>query len=52
MAHDLSLLSAVNATAIVAVHLQRFERTLSITHVDSGLAPRSCAVCHAGGSKS
>jgi hypothetical protein len=52
MAQDLSLLSAVKATAIVAVHFHRFEHTLSITHADFGLAPRSCAVCNAGGSKS
>ncbi len=49
MAQDLSLSSAVKATAIVAVHFQRFDRTLSVTHADFGLAPRSCAVCNAGG---
>lgn len=48
MAQDLSLLSAVNATAIVTVHF-RFERTLPMTRADVGLAPRSCAVCNAGG---
>jgi hypothetical protein len=52
MAQDQSLLSAVNATAIVAVHFQRFDRTLSVTHAYFSLAPRSCAVCNAGGSKS
>jgi hypothetical protein len=52
MAQDQSLLSAVKATEIVSVHFQRCDRTLSITHADFGLAPRSCAVCNAGGSKS
>ena len=52
MAQDQRLLSAVNATAFVAVHFQRFERTLSITDADFGLAPRWCSVCNAGGSKS
>ena len=52
MAQDLSLLSAVNPTAIVAVHFQRFARILSTTAADFGLAPRSCAVCNARGSKS
>jgi hypothetical protein len=51
MAQDLSLISAVKDTVIVAVHFQRFDRTLSITQADFGLAPRSCAVCNAGGSK-
>jgi len=51
MAQDLSLLSTVNATAIVAVHFQRFEPILSITAADFGLAPKACAVCQAGGSK-
>ncbi len=52
MAQDLSLLSAVNVTAIVAVHFQQFYRTLFVTQADFGLAPRSYAVCNAGGSKS
>ncbi len=52
MAQDLSLLSAVKVTAIVVVHFQRFECTLSIADADFVLAPRSCAVCNAGGSKS
>ena len=52
MAQDLSLLFAVQVTVTLDTYFQGFERTLFITDADFGLAPRSCAVCNAGGSKS